>query len=368
MKWPFWRPSGWRAVSKRLQALREQLAAADLPGLLVTDERNRRYLSGFSGEGMLLITAAAAVLFTDFRYWEQAAAEAPAYERFLVGEGGQALGEAVSRLQLRLLGFEAEEVTVSRLGRWQESWGRETTLKPVQGLVEGLRQRKDPGEIQLMRRAGEVAVTALEETLAGIRVGQTEREISLELEYRMRRLGAEGPAFPFIVASGPRSALPHAVPTERRLAPGDLLTIDCGAVAAGYCSDVTRTVAVVGLDERWQTIYHLVYEAQALGLSLVRIGASAAAVDAEVRAFFDREGLAGHFGHGLGHGVGLAVHEGPRLSPREEAKLAAGMVVTVEPGLYFEGEGGVRIEDTVAVGSGGAEILTRGSKELRIVG
>lgn len=355
-------------MNKRLQAFRELLTTAELPGLLVTDERNRRYLSGFSGEGLLLITAAEALLFTDFRYWEQAAAEAPDFERLTVGGGGDALGEAVAQRRLQRLGFEAEEVTVARFGRWRESWGRELELRPTRGLVEGLRLIKEPGEIQLIRRAGEIAVTALEETLALCRPGQTEREIAWELEYRMRRLGADGPAFPFIVASGPRSALPHGGPTDRPLAPGDLLTIDCGAVFQGYCSDVTRTVAVAGLDERWQRIYHLVYEAQALGLSLIRAGAAAAVVDADVRAFFDREGLAQHFGHGLGHGVGLAVHEGPRLSPREEVQLAEGMVVTVEPGLYLEGEGGVRIEDTVAVGPAGAEILTPGPKELRIVG
>lgn len=360
--------TNWQqATRERLEKLRRRLAEENVDGLLVGSPANRRYLSGFTGSaGWLLITAERAELWTDFRYLEQAAAQAPAYEivRHEVNFY-EHLGRRVRELGLARLGFERDHL---RYGEWQRlrAGVPETVeLVPVAGWIEELRRVKDAGEIAAIRRAARIADEALLEVLAELRPGVTEREVALQLEFAMRRRGADGVAFEIIVASGPRSALPHGTASERVIEAGDLVTIDYGAVHAGYASDCTRTVVVGPASERHRQIYNIVLEAQRRALAAVRPGATGAEVDRAAREVIAAAGYGDHFGHATGHGVGLDVHEGPRLSATgQEDVLAPGMVVTVEPGIYLPGWGGVRIEDLVLVTGSGGEILTRVTKEL----
>jgi Xaa-Pro aminopeptidase len=238
----------------------------------------------------------------------------------------------------------------------------------VEGLVEGMRAVKDAGEVKRMRAASALADAALEQLLAGGLAGRTEREVALELEVTMRRLGAERPSFEAIIAAGPQGALPHAAPRDVEIGKGELVVIDWGAQLDGYCSDCTRTVATGEVGEPAVEVYGLVLQAQLTGLRAVRAGAERSAVDAAAREVIEAAGYGDQFGHGLGHGVGLAIHEEPRLTKAAEGKLEAGNAVTIEPGVYLPGRFGVRIEDLVVVGDDGCEILTSLPKELTVVG
>ncbi len=352
---------------KRLEALRRRMAETALPALLVTGACNRRYLSGFTGSsGILIVTADHAWLLTDFRYLEQARQEAPGWELVPVkGKLNEAIRSVLESAAVDCLGFEKEHLTFSQFERLQDL---EVTLRPVGTWVESQRMVKDPGEIECIRRAAAISDAAFEHILGFIRPGRSEQEIALELEYYMRRAGARGAAFEFVVASGPRGSLPHGRPSPRSIRSGDMVTMDMGCIVDGYCSDLTRTVVVGRASEEQRAIYRLVLEAQAVGLNAVRAGKKGSAVDAEVRKVIEEAGHGEDFGHGLGHGVGLEVHEEPRLSPGaagpDEPDLQAGMVVTVEPGVYIPGWGGVRIEDLVVVQADGPIVLSHASKDL----
>jgi len=347
--------------------------------MLVTDLINVRYLSGFSGSnGALLVFAddRGPVLATDGRYRTQAAEQAPGVEiaieravaRHLVGRAADA---GVSKL-----GFESNVVTVDGLdtltGEINEREGS-TELVRAAGTVEALREVKDAGELALLRLACEAADAALTDlvTRGGLRPGRTEREVGRELEALMLDHGADGVSFETIVASGPNSAIPHHRPTDAVLAGGDFVKIDFGALVGGYHSDMTRTF-VLGNAADWQReIYQLVSAAQRAGRAALRAGAELAAVDAAARRVITDAGHGEHFGHSLGHGVGLQIHEAPGISASAAGTLLAGSVVTVEPGVYLPDRGGVRIEDTLVVAdetSGHApELLTRFPKELAIL-
>jgi Xaa-Pro aminopeptidase len=345
---------------ERLSRVRGHLRETGLHGLVVSHESNVFYLSGFRGSsGALLITADRALLFSDFRYRLQAEEQAPGFEFVEVPRGLlYAVAQTACEAGTRVLGYDGAHLTCEMRDELGEGTGG-AELVNASGVVEGLRATKSLDEVQRMRRAAAVADEALERMVSLLRPGAVEREVAIEGEYSMRRAGAERAAFDVIVASGPRSALPHAVTTNRELEDGDLVVIDIGAVVSGYCSDMTRTYAVGSPSEEARRIYGLVYCAQRTGAAAAGPGVICGDVDAAARAIIGEAGYAEAFGHGLGHGVGIDVHEAPRLRKGEECPLAAGHVVTVEPGVYLERIGGVRLEDMVLVTETGSETLTQ---------
>jgi Xaa-Pro aminopeptidase len=343
--------------------------------LLVTHLVNLRYLTGFTGtNGLALIAAGDGShrFFTDFRYETQSAAQMPIlFERRIVPVNLlEAAAEELAELQGGRLGFEDGVLTVKEHARLRELLPDTWELVSSGGLVEELREVKEPPEIGRIRAAAELADEALRGVLQGGLVGRTEREVAIELELRMRRLGAAGPSFPSIVAAGAHSALPHAEPRDVQIPRDTLVTIDWGALLDGYCSDCTRTYATgEHLPDEARAVYELVLESQLAGLAAVRAGPNGKEFDAIAREAIEAAGHGEHFGHGLGHGVGLEVHEAPRLSRTAgEQPLRAGSVVTVEPGIYIPGRFGVRIEDLVVVADDGFVVLTGLPKELTVVG
>lgn len=339
-----------------------------LAGFLSVHPPNVRYLTGFTGSaGYLVVGRERADLVTDARYREQAAGEAGDGVTVRVTDDGWR-GEVAARLPSTsgeaAVGFESDHVTVrgrERLG--EEAPNVEWTA--VEGLVDGLRERKEPEEVERIRSAARLGDRVLEAFLEEVREGKTEAELATELDYRLRRAGSEGVAFETIVAAGPRSALPHASPTERVVRRGDLLLVDFGARVRGYCSDMTR-VFVLGEPEDWQRELHAaVLDALRAAVEAVGPGVDAAEVDAAARDSLEADDLAEHFDHSTGHGIGLEVHEGPSLSSRSDARLEPGHVVTVEPGAYLPGRGGVRLEEDVVVRDDGGEVLTGFSRNLR---
>lgn len=357
--------------SERLAGLRRSLEAAKLDGLLLTSLPNIRYLTGFTGSSALVAVTQGELLFiTDFRYDTQVRTEVGDLARIAVE--GQSLWDGLWRIlpemrQPELIGFESAHLVhrdFERLlgagSRWQ--W-RATT-----DLVESLREQKDPGEIELVAEAAEVAAQALERTLALVHLGQTELEIAGELERALRAEGSEGFPFETIVASGPRSALPHARPGSRRLERGDFLLIDFGAIVGGYCSDVTRTFVAGKANAQQLEMFEIVRGANEVASAQVRAGMSGRDADALARRYIEDRGHGGEFGHSLGHGIGLEVHEAPRLARTAAAPLPEHSVVTIEPGIYRAGWGGVRIEDDVVLDPEGPRILTRLPRELLEIG
>jgi len=348
----------------RADRLEGLLAEQDLDALLVTDLTNVRYLTGYTGtNGVCVVGEGLRVFLTDFRYVVQAERQVRGFER----ERGKQdlLEETATRLSGRV-GFEDHDLTVRRFERLKGLVGDDVELVAAGRLVERLRAVKEPGELGRIRAAAALA----DEILAGVAerglVGRTEREVAFELEADMRRQGSE-PSFPSIVAGGPNGALPHAEPADEPIGPGTLVVVDLGCVVDGYCSDCTRTFATGKLSDEAAAVYELVLETQVAALGEVRAGAGGADVDALAR---ERIAAAGHgerFGHGLGHGVGMVVHEEPTLSRTSKDTLAAANVVTVEPGVYVPDAFGVRIEDLVVVGDDGPEVLSRFPKALTTV-
>ncbi len=350
--------------------------------MLVTDLINVRYLSGFSGSnGALLVFAddREAILATDGRYRTQAAAQAPDLEVAIERAVGRYLAGQAADAGVSKLGFESNVVTVDGFDALTNEVGERsgnTELVRAAGIVEALREIKDAGEVALLRLACEAADTALKELVArgGLRPGRTEREVSRELEALMLDHGADAISFETIVAAGPNSAIPHHRPTDAVLADGDFVKIDFGALVAGYHSDMTRTF-VLGKAADWQVeIYQLVSESQRAGREALRAGADLREVDGAARQLIVDAGYGEQFSHGLGHGVGLQIHEAPGIGATSAGTLLAGSVVTVEPGVYLPGRGGVRIEDTLVVADDAsetsgqtAELLTRFPKELAIL-
>jgi Xaa-Pro aminopeptidase len=331
---------------ERLERARRRLTDERLDALVVLKGENRTYLTGFSGSaGIAVLAPTRALLLVDFRYVEQAGVEAPGWTVLRAGNLLEGLGAVLSDAAAARVGLEADVVTV---GQWRklEAPGRE--LVALDGL-DRLRWRKDPAEVDLIRRAAQIADRAFTEILPQVRPGVRENELAAELEYQMRRGGAERAAFETIVASGPRSALPHGRASERRLQRGDFVTFDFGAVVGGYHSDCARTLVLGPASAEQRTVYALVRDALEAAEAGIRPGMTGRAADALARERIAAAGYEEAFGHGLGHGVGLAVHEGPTLSPREEAVLPPEAVVTIEPGVYRSGWGGVRIEDLVVL-------------------
>jgi Xaa-Pro aminopeptidase len=353
-------------VLTRVEQLRAQLAQKNLTGILITNPPNRRYLSGFTGsEGLLLILESTAYLCTDFRYLEQAAQEAPGWE---VVKLDRPWTETVKKLvpSGSRIAFEAEFLTCARYRELeQEISGVEWVAE--KGLVEKLRARKDAEEIKRLREAIRLTDDGALYLKSWLKPGLSEKDIALELEFYLRRRGASGPSFPFIVVSGPRSSLPHGRPSERRLVPGDIVTVDFGVIYDGYCSDLTRTFILGPPAPEQKALYDLVLAAQERALALAGPGVPAASVDASAREVIARAGYGDYFGHSLGHGVGLEIHEAPHLSSSSTEELQPGMVVTVEPGVYLPGSGGVRIEDVILITEHGREVLSQAPKHAFVL-
>jgi Xaa-Pro aminopeptidase len=348
-------------VAARAERLVDLLAERELDCLLVTNLVNVRYLTGFTGtNGACIVGREERLFLTDFRYVEQAQDQVRGFE--LAKGERDLLGDIARRLDGRA-GFDDAHVSVRTHRRLQEGVAEGVELVEAAGLVERLRQVKDEEELRAIAAATELADGVYELLRERGVHGRDEREVARELEQELRERGAE-PAFPTIVASGGHGALPHAVPRDAGIERGTLVIVDMGARLDGYCSDCTRTFATGDLDGRAAEIYELVRSAQEAALGAVRAGAGYAEVDAVARDLIDAAGEGERFGHGLGHGVGLEVHEGPRLTKTAEGELEAGNVVTVEPGIYLPGELGVRIEDLVAVTDDGPDVLTSFPKEL----
>ena len=352
--------------AERADRLAGLMAEEGLDSILVTHLLNVRYLSGFTGtNGACVITAEERLFITDFRYVEQAQDQVRGFspvrgERDLLADlAGRARGRA---------GFDDAHMSVRAHAAIAEKLAEGVELVPAGGLVERLRRVKEPAELAAVRAAAELADEALNAVLRGGLAGRTELAVARALEQEMRERGAEDPSFPAIVAAGAHGALPHATPRDVEIAAGELVVVDWGAKLDGYCSDCTRTFASGELEDEAADTYELVRQAQHAARDAVRGGAGLADVDGVARELIDAAGHGERFGHPLGHGVGLEVHEEPRVGPRSEGALEAGNVVTVEPGVYLPGRFGVRIEDLVAVTDEGCDVLSGLGRDLTVVG
>jgi len=352
----------------RRERLLELLAERRTAAAAFSHLPNIRYLTGFSGSSALvLLSEREAVLYTDPRYELQAAGETDCKVRVIRGALWPELVKNVRRRRANSLGLEAEHLAQAEYARIGEQLGPGVLLSDVSGLAEGLRAVKDAGEIELIRRSMDVCGRAYLQTLRKIRVGISEAQIAAELEYRMRRLGAERPAFETIVAAGARSALPHAQPTGSRVRANQLVLVDMGASRQGYASDMTRVIHTGRPTAATKRLYAAVLEAQLAALDAVKPGATCSSVDGVARRTLARHGYGEFFVHSTGHGLGLEIHEAPRIGRRVKEALERNMVITIEPGAYIPGRGGVRIEDTVLVTERGAEVLTAVPKELLVL-
>jgi Xaa-Pro aminopeptidase len=355
--------------AQRRESLRRLLADKSLAALLVTDELNVAYLTGFTGDSSYLVMAAdRELLITDGRYTQQLAEECPRLE-LAVREPGSKLpdfaADVVAKLDLRSVGIEADNVTVGFYEKLCNALAS-SKLAQTSGLVESLREIKDEGELAVIREAIHIAQRAFDTIRTRLQVGRTEKEVADELEYQIRLCGGTCGAFPSIIGVGPRAALPHGRPArDSRIGDFDFVLVDWGARgASGYHSDLTRLLVTGKLSPQLQNVYGVVLAAQRAAIATIRPGAIMKDVDAAARKTIADASFGKQFNHGLGHGLGLAVHELPRLAPDQNRPLSAGMVVTVEPGVYLPGSLGVRIEDDVLVTEGGCEVLTSVPKEL----
>jgi len=354
-----------QATSQRLGKVREWLAQSEAHALLVSDAANRRYLSGFTGSaGWLFISSKAALLLTDFRYTEQAGKQAPHYTVIQQqGKLGPLLADLCRQHGVRRLAFESQHVSYATYQEYTAALGEGVELVPSSGVVERLRMVKDAEEITAIRKAVQIGDMALAEIAKWLKPGMTEKQVAWRLEVVMREAGAEGLSFPPIVARGPSAAMPHHRPSDDMIQRDEFIILDFGCVADGYCSDMTRTLVLGKPSEEMRAVYRLVLHAQLYAEAHIHAGMTNVEADALARDIIKAAGHGDHFGHGLGHGVGLQIHEAPRLSPLAEAEpLPPGVVVSVEPGIYLPNVGGVRIEDLVVVRHGGVEVLTQSPK------
>ncbi len=354
-------------TANRLARLRQKLTEKELDGILISQPENRFYLSGFDGSaGYLFITAQDAILATDFRYIEQAKAQAPNYEIFqITGKLEEWFPRLTGELNPRRLGFESGDVTFGLYHQLTEVLSKaelKLQLVPVDGLVESIRTIKEPEEIALIARAAGISDSALAYVMDRIRAGMTEKEVAWEIEKFMREHDSQPVPFELIVAAGPNSALPHAKPSLHQIKAGEPVVIDIGAKVSGYASDLTRTVCLGKPDDTFRKVYDTVLGAQLAALALIKEGMTGEMADNLARTVIKEAGYAEAFGHALGHGVGLAPHEPPRLGPNSTEVLASGMVFTIEPGIYIPGWGGVRVEDLVVIENGQLKVLSKAPK------
>jgi Xaa-Pro aminopeptidase len=352
--------------AERRNALVQKLEELQVESMLVTHPADWYYLTGFTGEaGAAVITARGTTLITDGRFVGQAKAETTGVT--VVQQKGslfESTGEFLSGSKAKSVGFEATQLSVSQYRTLRKAAGRGCKWKPATGLVASLRMHKDAQELAVMRRAAILAVRVMEEAVPLLKAGVREFEVAAEIEYQMRKRGASGAAFETIVAFGERAALPHARPTAKRLKKNEFVVLDLGAILAHYCSDITRTFYYGKAPERVRQWYKAVQDAQVAAIAAVKNGVLCGDVDAAARQVLDRHQLGKFFVHSAGHGLGLEVHEEPRIARGQKKRLEAGNVVTIEPGIYMEGVGGIRIEDDVAVHADRIEVLTRITRDL----
>lgn len=358
-------------VSVRLARLRARLRDETFDTVLVLQGENRRYLSGFTGQdgqcdesaGALLLTSERQILATDSRYETQAKAEAPGFEVVCYREGlASALPDILRTLQTERLGFECIRVSYLQFQRMEVQLKKaalSVALIPSENLVEGLRMTKEPQEIEAIRQSLSMAESVYSSVVKTLSAGMREKELAWAIEKGLREAGAESVAFPPIVATGPRAALPHSIPTDRIVQEGEPILFDWGARLNGYCSDVSRTIVLGRADDTFHEVYRAVLDAQSMAIEAMRPGVNTQQVDRIARDHIASKGFGDYFGHALGHGVGLATHEKPNLSPLRPMTLEAGMITTVEPGIYIPGWGGVRLENMVVVKEDGAEVLNQ---------
>jgi Xaa-Pro aminopeptidase len=349
---------------EKLNKIRLALQALQLDAIMINSPINRRYVTGFTGSaGTVIVSQEEAIFITDFRYTEQAGEQA---KGFTIVEHKKLMEEEVksqlTRLQVKRLGFEKNHVTYAEFDRYNKLLDAE--LVPTSEIVEKIRLIKTPDELRILKKAAEIADAAFEHIQKYIKPGVKEIEVSNELEFFMRKLGATQSSFDTIVASGFRSAMPHGVASTKEIQAGELVTLDYGALYQGYVSDITRTVAVGEISDELRKIYDTVLQAQLRGVNGIKPGMTGIEADALTRDYITDQGYGDYFGHSTGHGIGLEVHEGPGLSFRSEQKLEPGMVVTVEPGIYIPNVGGCRIEDDIIITETGNERLTTSTKEL----
>ena len=359
---------------KRLTALRRGMLSSEstpCDAVWIIQPENRRYLSGFKAgdthltesSGSLLISQDRSLLVTDSRYTLEAESEAPDFEiKTLKQDLADEMPLRVQDMGARSLGFEQDYITwglYKKLHKRLKALSPKVDLVPLDGLVEGMREVKEPEEIRLLEAAADLISNVLDQMVGRLMPGMTEKEVAWEIERLTREAGAEGVSFPPIVASGPNSALPHATPSDRRLKKNEPIILDLGARLNGYCSDMTRTVFLGEPSPEFRTIYRTVRQAQLAALNEVRELVESIHIDAQARNLIREAGFGDYFGHGLGHGVGLAVHERPRVGPRNPVKLKKGAIFTIEPGIYVPGKGGVRLEEMVLIEATGPRVLTR---------
>ena len=351
----------------------QSLCGGDFDALLLTSEANRFYATGVkTSAGVVLITGKSAAFLTDFRYMEAAQKQRGGFDVIIATrESGNSYEDTVKKLAqdsgVKRVGFEEDALTVGAYEKWRSALGRGVEWIPSQQTLYKARAVKAAWELERMKKAQRIAERAYGAVLSVMRQGMTEREVAAELTYHMLKNGASAMSFDPIVISGPNSSLPHGEPTDRPLQEGDFVIIDIGCVADGYCSDMTRTVAVGGADAEMRKVYGVVLDAQRTGISAARAGVKGADIHNAAARVIEEAGYGERFGHGFGHGIGIEVHESYGAHPRENRSLPAGAVITAEPGIYLPGRFGVRIEDCVVLREGGAENLTLAGKELQII-
>ncbi len=354
-------------MNSRLSRLRRKFKDKKIDAILISQPENRRYISGFSGsDGHLFITQHKAILATDFRYVIQAEQQAADFEILKISSGADKwLPDLAAGLGLKNLGFEATDVSFSsynKLGGSLAECKPGLKLIPLEGIVESLRILKEPAEIEAVKKAVAVSDAAMGYIIKAVKPGMTEIEAAWMVEEYLRRNGSQPIPFDIIVASGPNAAMPHAIPSEKAIKSGEPVIIDMGARVDGYTSDISRTICPGKADGTFKKIYSIVLKAQQAAIDGITNGTSAAEADNMARRVIEQAGYGKEFGHSLGHGVGLAVHERPGISPVSEDKLVNGMTFTIEPGIYIPGWGGVRIEDTVLLKNGKIEALSKVNK------
>ena len=351
---------------KRIQGVRERLWKLGADALLSTRPVNIFYLSGFTGSsGALVVRPSAVYLLTDSRYALQSRQEAKS-ARIQITSGSllEAVGTFIRRIRVRRLAVEAHSLTLAQFNELRRHTGSRIRLIPSIAWIEELREIKDRDEILRIRKAAQLTLAAFEEVLSHVRPGAREIELAAEIEYRMKQKGASGAAFDTIVASGCRAALPHAQPSSKKLRRNELVVFDLGAILHGYCSDLTRTIFLGRAPAKLRSWYHSVWQAQQAAHHATRPGATAGEIDAEARRVLEQAGLSQWFTHSTGHGLGLELHENPKLARGQKTMLTSGNVVTIEPGIYVKGLGGIRIEDDFVVTARGAEALTSSPAKL----
>lgn len=349
---------------EKLHKLREIIREESVDGMLITNGQNRRYMTGFTGTaGVVLVTEDEAVFITDFRYTEQAKDQVKGFT--IVEHKGPVHVEVatqVEQLGIKKLGFEKQDLTYAIFELYKNALKSE--FVPVNGLVEKLRIVKSDEELAIMKEAGKIADAAYEHIQGFIKPGVKEIDVSNELEFFMRKQGATSSSFDIIVASGYRGALPHGVASDKEIQSGELVTLDFGALYKGYCSDITRTLAVGEVSDQLKEIYDTVLQAQLKGMEGTKAGMTGKEADALTRDYIEENGYGSYFGHSTGHGLGMDVHEAPSLSLKSDTELKPGMVVTIEPGIYISNVGGCRIEDDIVITENGNEPLNFSTKEL----